>query len=86
MFLLLAVPSGKFKAETTTRHTGVPWCNRSLRWDPYRFHDKKSHRLSEMARIITVRSDLSGAATPESSFSEPGLFFWLNLCEQILSV
>lgn len=60
-----------------TRRRGVQWCNRSLRCDPYRFHDKKSHRLSEFSRIITVRSDLSGAATPESSYPEPGFFFLL---------
>lgn len=58
-----------------TRRTGLRWCNSSLRWDPYKVHDKKSHRLSELARMITVRSDLSGAATPESSYPEPGFFF-----------
>lgn len=68
----LAVPNGKYMGET--RRT-IQWCNRSFRCDPYRFHDNKSHRLSEFARIITLRSDLSGAATPESSYPEPGFFF-----------
>ncbi|XP_010447697.1 PREDICTED: 1-acyl-sn-glycerol-3-phosphate acyltransferase 1, chloroplastic [Camelina sativa] len=66
---LHAVPSGKNLSET--RRTGFQLCNRSLSWDPYRFHDKKSHRLSELARTVTVRSDLSGAATPEASYPEP---------------
>ncbi|VVB10956.1 unnamed protein product [Arabis nemorensis] len=60
---------GNFTGET--RCNGVQWCNRSLRWDPNKFHDKKSYRLSELARSITVRSDLSGAATPEASYPEP---------------
>jgi hypothetical protein len=80
---LHAVPSEKFMGET--RRTGIQWSNRSLRHDPYRFLDKKSPRSSQLARDITVRADLSGAATPDSSFPEPG-FFWLNLCEQISSV
>ncbi|EOA16893.1 hypothetical protein CARUB_v10005118mg [Capsella rubella] len=66
-----AVPGGKSLGQA--RGKGVQWCTRSLRWGPYRFHDKKSHSSSELARTITVRSDLllSGAATPESSYPEP---------------
>ncbi|KFK29629.1 hypothetical protein AALP_AA7G158700 [Arabis alpina] len=66
---LHATTRGNFTGET--RPSGVKWCNRSLRWDPYKYLDKKPQRLTELARRITVRSDLSGAATPEASFPEP---------------
>ncbi|KAF3550415.1 hypothetical protein DY000_02010239, partial [Brassica cretica] len=35
-------------------------------------YDKKPWRLSEFARNITLRSDLSGAATPDFTYPEPG--------------
>ncbi|CAN8326646.1 unnamed protein product [Cochlearia groenlandica] len=49
-----------------TRRTGVQWSYRSLQCDPYIVLDKNS-----LARTIAVRSDLSGAAIPESSYPEP---------------
>ncbi|KAF8097493.1 hypothetical protein N665_0286s0004 [Sinapis alba] len=53
------------------RTVGVQWCNRFIRCDPFKVHDKNSLRLREVARTMTVRSDLSGAATPESTYPEP---------------
>ncbi|WZZ47319.1 hypothetical protein YC2023_043578 [Brassica napus] len=47
------------------------WCNRIIRCDPFKVYDKKPWRLSEFARNITVRSDLSGAATPDFTYPEP---------------
>ncbi|CAH2077449.1 unnamed protein product [Thlaspi arvense] len=66
---LHAAPKGKFMGEA--RRNDVQWSTRSLRCDPFKAHDKKSQRLSDSARGITVRSDLSGAATPESSCPQP---------------
>ncbi|KAF3484760.1 hypothetical protein F2Q69_00057737 [Brassica cretica] len=56
---LHAAPRGE-----TRRTSGVQWCNRSIRCDPFKVDDKNS-------RTVTVRSDLSGAATPESTYPEP---------------
>ncbi|KAF8053364.1 hypothetical protein N665_1424s0005 [Sinapis alba] len=53
------------------RTVGVQWCTRFIRCDPFKVHDKNSLRLREVATIMTVRSDLSGAATPESTYPEP---------------
>nr|VDC83837.1 unnamed protein product [Brassica rapa] len=59
LLLLLAASRG-----VTRRTSGVQWCNRSIRFDPFKVNDKSS-------RTVTVRSDLSGAATPESTYPEP---------------
>uniref|UniRef100_M4E5K8 Phospholipid/glycerol acyltransferase domain-containing protein n=1 Tax=Brassica campestris TaxID=3711 RepID=M4E5K8_BRACM len=56
---LHAAPRG-----VTRRTSGVQWCNRSIRFDPFKVNDKNS-------RTVTVRSDLSGAATAESTYPEP---------------
>uniref|UniRef100_A0A0D3BM60 Uncharacterized protein n=1 Tax=Brassica oleracea var. oleracea TaxID=109376 RepID=A0A0D3BM60_BRAOL len=54
------------------------WCNRIIRCDPFKVYDKKPWRLSEFARNITVRSDLSGAATPDFTYPEQGLLKTLH--------
>ncbi|CAH8355693.1 unnamed protein product [Eruca vesicaria subsp. sativa] len=80
---LHAAPRGR----ETKRTSSVEWCKSSIRCDPFKVNDKKSRRLSELARTVTVKSDLSGAVTPESTYPEPeiklssrlrGICFCLN--------
>ncbi|XP_010525778.1 PREDICTED: 1-acyl-sn-glycerol-3-phosphate acyltransferase 1, chloroplastic [Tarenaya hassleriana] len=55
------------------RHTDVQWCNHNGKWNPGRIHDMKLKRSNQWLRHIGVRSDLAGAATPESAFPKPEL-------------